>query len=84
MFLYKKLLFLSLKAFIMKFKTSKNWIKAKLEQVSMNNSILVSVSQVWFSSLLVVIQFTLLHLHNSLYLYTGKKKKEKDNTKRRT
>lgn len=46
MFLYKKLLFLSLKAFIMKFKTSKNWIKAKLEQVSTNNSILVSVSQV--------------------------------------
>lgn len=46
MFLYKKLLFLSLKAFIMKFKTSENWIKAKLEQVSTNNSILVSVSQV--------------------------------------
>lgn len=70
MFLYKKLLFLCLKAFITKFKTFENWIKAKLEQVSMNNSILVSVSQVWFSSLLVVIQFMLLHLHNSLYLYT--------------
>lgn len=77
-------LFLSLKAFIMKFKTFENWIKAKLEQVSTNNSILVSVSQLWFSSLLVVIQFTLLHLHNSLYLYAEKKIMKKDYTNLRT